>query len=355
MRRPGVGTFLLNWTEQYINEKHNIRQIYCPIAETNDIAKNFFENNGFIKAGISDNQYKIGVAEAMYYKPLDFNNILNELDTGTVSVIEISESPPTIKDDVWQELLNALPNFFDGTDNTWIDSLFNKYRLHNNEEADQESTLIYVALDQNKQLVGLAVTTLRKDAPVKIMPLIARNQVALIALLTDLPYQLSKFSRKLYIHITPKVDDVKLLQFKEWNHDFDMPDAYRQNVITQQWSYEFKSDITRFIRVKTPFLRAIKDKKKTVEIRAAYATIKEIKIGDKINFITFTDKVCVTIKMIKSYKSLDEIFEYESYENIMPGAKDALAVKELLNVFYPPEKINKFGILAFHFEAESTG
>lgn len=353
-RGKGIGKNLLDWAEQYIEKKHNIRQIYCTVAETNDTAKKFFERNGFIKAGTADSQYKIGVAEAMYYKPLDFNNILNELEMGTVSVIEMCEAPENIKDAVRKELLNDLPDSFEGIDNAWVDSLFKGYERRNSGEVNQKYKLIYVALNQNKELVGLAAATPKKGAPIKIMPLIARDNVALIALLTDLPYQLSKYGRKLYVHITPNVDEVKLLQLRGWNHDSDLPDAYRQGIITQQWSYEFKSDITRFIRVKAPFLQEIKNKKKTVEIRVGYETIKEIKVGDKINFITFTDKVCVSIRQIKSYKSFDEMFEYESYINIMPWAEDAASVKEVLNVFYPPEKVDKFGVLAFHFEVEPT-
>lgn len=353
-RGKGIGKYLLNYVEKYVFEKHNIRQIYCTVADTNDSAKGFFEHNGFIKAGTADSQYKIGVAEDMYYKPIDFKHIVDELEVGTVSVIELCEAQDYVKELVRDELLRELPYYFEGIDNAWVDSLFRGYERRNTGEVNQKYKLIYVAINQDGDLVGIAAATPKKGAPIKVMPLIAKSKVALIALLTDLPYQLSKYGRKLYVHITPTVDEVKLLQLKGWSHDSDLPEAYRQGVITQQWSYEFKSNITRFIRVKEPFLRAIKDKKKTIEIRVGYETIKDIKVGDKINFITFTDCVCVKIKRIQSYVSLENMFEYENYMNIMPWATDEDSVKKVLNKFYPLEKVAKFGILAFHFEIDTA-
>lgn len=352
-RGKGIGKYLLNYAERYIYEKHhNVRQIYCTVADMNVSAKGFFEHNGFIKAGTADSQYKIGVAEDMYYKPVDFQYIVDELEEGTVSVIELCEAQNHIKEAVRNELLRELPIFFEGIDNAWINSLFSGYDRRNTGEINQKYKLIYVAVNQDGNLVGLAAATPKKGAPIKVMPLIAKNKVALVALLTDLPYQLSKYGRKLYIHITPNADEIKLLQLKGWKHDSDLPEAYRKGVVTQQWSYDFKSDVLRFLRVKAPFLQAIMDRRKTVEIRAGYETIKEVKVGDKINFITFTDCACVKIKKIHSYISLENMFEYENYLAIMPWASDENSVKEVLNRFYPSEKITKFGIVAFHFEID---
>lgn len=349
-RGEGVGKALLNYVEQYIADMGNIRQIYCTVADNNDIAKGFFEYNGFIKAGIADSQYKIGVAEAMYYKPFDFCDMLNELDKGTVSVIELCEAKDYIKEAVREELLKTLPDSFDGIDRDWTDSLFSGYERRNTGEINKKYKLIYVAINQDGALVGIAAATPKKGAPIKVMPLIAKNKVALIALLTDLPYQLSKYGRKLYVHITPTTDEVKLLQLRGWHHDSDLPEAYRQGVTTQQWSYEFKSDILRYIRVKSPFLLEIREKRKNVEIRVGYETMKEIKVGDKLNFITFTDSVCVVIKQIFSYNTFEDMLEKEDYKKIMPWATDVDTVKAKLNEFYPPEKVEQFGILAFHFE-----
>ena len=353
-RGKGIGKCLLNYIERYIFEKHSVRQIYCTVADTNDSAKGFFEHNGFIKAGMADSQYKIGVAEDMYYKPIDFKHIVDELEIGTVSVIELCEAQNYVKELVRTELLKELPNFFEGIDNAWVDSLFKGYDRRNTREINQKYKLIYVAINQDGNLVGLAAATPKKGAPIKIMPLIAKDKVALIALLTDLPYQLSKYGRKLYVHITPTADEVKLLQLKGWNHDSDLPEAYRKEVVTQQWSYEFKSNVTRFIRVKSPFLQAIKDRKKTVEIRVGYKTIKDIRVGDRINFITFTDCICVKIKQIHSYVSFENMFEYENYVDIMPWAENEDSVKGILNKFYPLEKVAQFGILAFHFEIDAV-
>lgn len=353
MRGKGIGKYLLNYVEKYIFQKDNVRQIYCTVADTNDSAKGFFEHNGFIKAGVADSQYKIGVAEDMYYKPIDFQHIIDELEVGTVSVIELCEAKNYVKELVRDELLRELPMSFEGIDNAWVDSLFRGYDRRDTKEINQKYKLIYVAINQNGDLVGLAAATPKKGAPIKVMPLIAKNKVALVALLTDLPYQLSKYGRKLYIHITPTADEVKLLQLKGWNHDSDLPEAYRKGVVTQQWSYDFKSNVTRFIRVKAPFLQAIKDKKKTVEIRVGYATIRDIKVGDRINFITFTNCVCVKIKQIQSYISFENMFEHENYLDIMPWASNVNSVKEILQKFYPTEKVTQFGIFAFHFEIDA--
>lgn len=352
-RDHGVGRSLLAYIERYIYSKRSIRQIYCTVAETNATAKCFFERNGFIKAGFADSHYKIGVAEAMYYKPLNFSDVLHELEIGTVSVLELFEAPDYIKNDIRNILLDILPHIFDGIDDSWIDSLFSGYARRNTVEVNQKYKLIYVAIDNSGKLVGIAAATPKKGAPIKVMPLIALTKVAFVALLTDLPYQLLKYGRKLYVHITPSSEETKLLQLKGWTHDSDLPEAYHENVVTQQWSYEFKSDICRYIRVRAPFFQAIKNGQKSVEIRIGYATMLDIQVGDKINFITLIDSICVRITKISKFKSLSEMFEAESYLDIMPWANEMSAVKDTLCAFYPDEKIKKFGIIAFHFALDN--
>jgi len=346
----GVGKCLLDYVEKYISCKAEIRQIYCTVAETNESAKYFFTKNGFIKAGTADSQYKIGIPESMYYKPFDIDKIIRSLEEGTISVIELCEASKEIKSAVKEYILETLPKDFNGIDESWVDALFRGYDRKETAEVNMKYKIIYVAINQDKELVGIAAATPKKGAPIKIMPLIAKSMVALIALLTDLPFQLSKYGRKLYIHINPDSNTVKLLQLKGWKHDSDFPEAYHRAIVTQQWSYDLKSDIQQFLRVKSAFLQAMKSREKKIEIRVGYDTIKAIRPGDKINFITYIDYICSKILEVHNYTTLDDMLKFEDFRAIMPWAKTPAEVHEKLKEFYPDDKIKQFGVIAFHFE-----
>lgn len=344
----GIGTKLYSYAEQYIKSKKCIRQIYCTVAENNDNAQRFFEKMGFIKAGSSASHYKSGITENMFYKLLDEDIIADAIDRENVSVIELDEAERNMREKIKHMLLQELPKSFDGIDEKWIQSLFDGYDRRDLKDINAKYKLIYVALDKNSNLVGIAGATPKKGTPIKIMPLIATRRTAFNALLTDLPFQLSQYGHKVYTHLNPSVEETITLQKLGWTLDGVLPAAYNSGIITQQWSFDLKPDIIRNMRVKERFLNYILSGEKNLEVRVGYNTIKEIQIGDYIRFTSYERNAQVLVKKIRKYDSFVNMFMYEDYKRIMPWAENKEVVLELLEGFYPKYK-EQLGVYVFEF------
>ena len=172
----------------------------------------FFLRKGFIKAGSSDSHYKNGIIETMLYKPLHRMGELEALDGQHVSVMPLDETDPGIRSQIRQMLLEELPKSFEGIDDSWVSALFAGYDRRGTKDINAKYKLIYVALDSAMEPIGLAGATPKKGSPIKIMPLIANNKAAFDALLVDIPFQLSPYGHKLYIHINPTAAEVISLQ-----------------------------------------------------------------------------------------------------------------------------------------------
>lgn len=344
----GIGTKLYSYAEQYIKRKKCIRQIYCTVAENNDNAQRFFKRMGFIKAGSSASHYKSGITENMFYKLLDEDIIADAIDRENVSVIELDETEGNMREKIKNMLLQELPKSFDGIDENWTQSLFDGYDRRDLKDINAKYKLIYVALDKNSNLLGIAGATPKKGTPIKIMPLIATRRTAFNALLTDLPFQLSKYGHKVYTHLNPSVEETITLQKLGWTLDGILPAAYNSGIITQQWSFDLKPDIIRNMRVKGSFLNYILSGEKTLEVRVGYNTIKEIEIGDYIRFTSYERNTQVLVKNIRKYDSFANMFVYEDYKRIMPWAENKEVVLKLLEGFYPKYK-EQLGVYVFEF------
>lgn len=344
----GIGTMLYNYAEQYIKNKQCIRQIYCTVAENNDMAQRFFKKMGFVKAGSSASHYKSGITENMFYKLLDEDIIADAIDRENVSVIELDEAESSMREKMKKMLLRELPKSFDGIDGKWVQSLFDGYDRRDLKDINAKYKLIYIALDKYSNPIGIAGATPKKGTPIKIMPLIAARRTAFNALLTDLPFQLSRYGHKIYTHLNPSVEETITLQKLGWTLDGVLPAAYNSGIITQQWSFNLKPDIIRNMRVKEKFLNAILSGEKTLEVRVGYNTIKEIQIGDYIRFASYERNAQILVKGIRKYDSFANMFVHEDYKRIMPWAEDVEEVLQLLISFYPKYK-EQLGVYVFEF------
>ena len=66
-RGVGVGCKLLNTIDSYI-ERFSIRQVYCTVSEKNKLALGYFLSQGFVRAGVANNHYRVDTNEVMLYK-----------------------------------------------------------------------------------------------------------------------------------------------------------------------------------------------------------------------------------------------------------------------------------------------
>lgn len=339
--KNGLGGRLLTFIEDYV-KKLEARQIYCTVAKQNLSALNFFLHHGYVIAGESDSHYKKGITEVMMYKLFDNEAFSNQFDISQISVIPLEEK---YKEDARKLILEKLPDNFDGVDDSWVDSLFAGYDRREGQDINKKFKIIYVAINNNKEVVGIVGATPKKGEPIKNMPLVAKNFQAFVALLIDIPYLLKEYGRKIYTHLNPTASEVIALQRFGWKLNALMPEAYKKGVITQQWSFNFEDDCVRAFRVKSDFLKSIKNRIKTLEVRVSYPSMDKVKNGDTIKLFDYDESVMVKVEDRRSYPNFDEMLNFEDSTKIAPGYQN----EELLNLlrgFYPPEK-EALGVIVF--------
>ena len=344
----GLGKRLLEFVEKYAKNK-GARQIYCTVAKENSAALQFFIRNGYIIAGQSDSHYKVGITEVMLYKLFlspDFNEKFDRLNISVHPMKDIHE--PQVR----QLLLNSLPKDFGGIDSRWVDALFNGYKRRDSGNINVKFKLIYVAVDRNNTVLGVVGATPKKGKPIKVMPFVATNLPSFMALLTDIPFQLKSYGHKLYIHITPSVEETIALQRRGWKLDAALPAGYHKDRITQQWSFDIRGEdfILRSIRTKKTFLDAIKRGKKSLEIRVSYKDIKSIQPGERIKFYSHADSVITCVNDIRKYPTFNSMLEHEDSNRIIPN-KNKSKVLKILQDIYPPE-LEKLGVMVIDIQVK---
>ncbi|KKR21150.1 MAG: GCN5-related N-acetyltransferase [Parcubacteria group bacterium GW2011_GWE2_39_37] len=344
----GLGSRLLEHAEKYVRDQ-NARQLYCTVAEKNISAMQFFARKDFIRAGTSESHYKYGVTEVMLYKPFYEISAITSLDQMNVSVIPFDETQQKMKEQVTQLLLTKLPLSFEGITDEWVGALFAGYNRRNTADINAKYKLIFVAIDNNNDVIGVAAATPKKGSPIKVMPFIATNMVAFEALLIDIPHQLVPYGHKLYIHIDPTAEEVVALQQLGWTLDAAMPNSYRPGIITQQWSLNIGEKTMKTMRVKKRFYDLIQSGKKDIEVRVGYDSIKRIKNGEHIQLISHTAHLNVRVNAIHHYPSFETMLDNEPYNRIAPDASTREEVLSLLKAIYPPEK-EKLGVIAFELD-----
>ena len=346
----GLGKILLEFVENYAKNK-GARQIYCTVARENNRALQFFIRNGYIIAGQSDSHYKLGITEVMLYKLFLSSNFDEKFDRPNISVHPMAD---VYEPQVRRLLLNTLPKDFGGIDSKWVDALFNGYKRRNSGDINVKFKLIYVAVDRDNIVLGVAGATPKKGKPIKVMPFVATNLPSFMALLTDVPYRLKPYGHKLYIHITPSVEETIALQRRGWKLDAVLPAGYHKDRVTQQWSFDIiDEDFMRSIRTKKTYLDAIKNGEKTLEIRVSYENIKNIQLGDRIKFCSHADTVVTHVNDIRKYPTFKSMLDYENPSRIIPKKDKSEILKILQNIYQP--KLEELGVIVLDIQVEDGG
>ena len=184
------------------------------------------------------------------------------------------------------------------------------------------------------------------------MPFIATTLPAFVALLTDIPFALKPYGRKLYLHVIPSVEQTIALQQRGWSLDAAMPAAYHKDHVTQQWSLDITGqDFMRLMRVKRNFLDLIKKGEKSLEVRVGYDSITTIQPGERIKLASRTQTQVVRVRDVRRYRTFDEMLEAENPSHIVPGRK-VNEVSQLLKEIYPPQKEN-LGVFVLDIKTEA--
>ncbi len=338
----GVGATLLKFAIEFA-KKHECRQLYCTVAESNKRALKFFLRNNFIVAGRSDSHYMRDIVEIMLYYNLEEVVTDQEFDLDHISVLPLLEEH---KPEVRKMLLEELQKDFQSIDNDWINSLFDGHGRRLLGDIQEKYKLIYTATDRNKRVLGIVGATPKKGEPIKLMPFVALESSAFFALLADVPYLLKKYGKKVYVHLVPDSEQTRYLQWNGWSLDGMMPDAYRLGRVTQQWSKKIGGDNYMIhLRLKKQYLDYMRYGQKTLEVRVGYDNIKKIKVGDQITFLSRDDRVVRNIKRVSIYDNFLEMLEIEDHSKIVPDLNKR-DVASLLRQIYPQNK-ETLGVYVF--------
>ena len=334
----GVGNKLLRFAEQYAFSSH-ARQLYCTVAERNYAALQFFLRHGFIRAGFSDSHYKIGEREHMLYKPIEDDDERKRHDDINLSIVpyERRYSAETTK-----LIIGALKSTFLGVDESWVQSMYDGYERRHNADVNAKYKLIYVVTDTSGKVHGVVGATPKKGEPIKLMPLVATDDDSFEAMLRDVPHMLSTYGHKLYTHLVPSATQTNIMQQLGWVLDAAMPNAYKVDVVTQQWSLSLEGEVMRNMRVKKRFYDLIMSGSKDLEVRVAYDNIKTISAGEAIRISTHDEASTVIVKDVRTYSDFASMLEREDRHRIVPDERGP--VLDLLRRIYSTEK-EKLGVI----------
>lgn len=341
IRGKGVSRMLLEKLYAYAKE-HRVRQVYCTVSVKNTLALSYFLSQGYVKAGTASRHYRADIDEVMLYKIIEHDGVYPP--ERIISVLPLTaEDEPQVRDLV----INRLSPFFDGVDERWVTALFDGYSRKGTRDPNEKYKLIWVAKAPDGTVLGVAAATPKKGEPVKLMPLLAEDIQAFSALVSELPSLLREYGHKLYTHTVPTCVEVETFQHNGWRIEAMMPDAYKRDVVTQQWGLVMEDTVMRMMRVKRQYFNAIMAGTKPLEVRVGYGNIKTIKVGEQIRLECNPHHGIVEVTEVRVYKTFADMLAKEKAGHIVPdNPAGALGV---LQGIYPQEK-EALGVYVFQLK-----
>ncbi|MEU6035849.1 ASCH domain-containing protein [Actinomadura sp. NPDC047616] len=104
------------------------------------------------------------------------------------------------------------------------------------------------------------------------------------------------------------------------------------------------------LNIRAPYLRLIEDGVKTVEVRVGYPSMRRIRAGQELTFVSGDERVPTRVTRVTEYPSFEAMLDQEDPRSI--GGDLGEDREELLRVIrgiYPPEK-ERLGVLAIGIE-----
>ncbi|MEI7918620.1 MAG: GNAT family N-acetyltransferase [Candidatus Saccharibacteria bacterium] len=342
-RGKGVTTALLGHVEHYAAE-NKIRQLYCNVPSPSVDELGWLYKKGFRLTGISKDSPAKGINEYLLYKQLIVNT-----DADEQSVVKVV---PFAMDKHGSQamtlIFNEMSGTFDSVNPYWVNNLLNG-KLHDDSTDDEDvNHIIFVSMVDGR-VTGLVGATLPKSGPIMLIPLVAEDIVSFEALLIFAQDSLIVYSHKLYVHLSPSVDQIICLQRHGWVVEGLLAGVYSPTSIVQQWAFQAKQPVTRTMRIGCAYYDAIVAGTKTIEVRLARSEYKHYKVDELIQFeVTSKPPVLVRIKAIRLYNDLQSAVNYEVWSKIIPEVNTRVeALRELRKMMPDSEGA---GFYVFEFE-----
>ena len=105
------------------------------------------------------------------------------------------------------------------------------------------------------------------------------------------------------------------------------------------------------MHVENDVFKAIKDGRKTIEMRLFDEKRKEFKIGDTIEFKNRKDGKTLkcNITNLYQYNNFEELYKHHDKKSLGYNEDDVASPADM-NIYYDYNRINKYGVLAIEIE-----
>lgn len=108
--------------------------------------------------------------------------------------------------------------------------------------------------------------------------------------------------------------------------------------------------IKKRLQIKLKYLRLISNGLKTLEARANYSSLSDVKVGNVILFFCDDLSCLVRVKAIRHHKNVITMLNNEDIKKLLPGC-DYNAARLIYNKIYPQNKVEaNGGMLVFEVE-----
>ena len=107
------------------------------------------------------------------------------------------------------------------------------------------------------------------------------------------------------------------------------------------------------MKIRSVFLSAIREGRKTHEYRLASPERMQIRIGDEIKLVDNDDEknfLVVTVTGIEVFSSWRESFEGRWQQELCGIYSSLEEAEEACSTFYPADEVEKYGIVAFEIK-----
>ncbi len=109
----------------------------------------------------------------------------------------------------------------------------------------------------------------------------------------------------------------------------------------------------RLIRIYRKYFDLIASGKKTIEIRVGYSSMKKIKPGQLLRFVSQSESCLTRVIDVREYSSFEELFEKEDFTKINPDKGKAEQLADVRNIFSREKEA--LGVLAIEITREDEG
>lgn len=104
------------------------------------------------------------------------------------------------------------------------------------------------------------------------------------------------------------------------------------------------------LNIRAPYLKLIKDGVKTVEVRVGYPSMRRIRAGQELTFVSGDERVPTRVIRVAEYSSFEAMLDREDPRAIGGDlGEDRAELLRVIRGIYPPEK-ERLGVLAIEIQ-----